>query len=313
MQNVLRHCNSIGSKEGIIYFCDVLCANKNIAINELRDICALNNEIRLNFEASVAFFDYLDLIQVEHYSNTINAFELHKLLANSDKETALCECCLNKCLSSKKIDVNTIRFDANAKKYYMSKYSFGVSDAVFRNYLIAFNALNEEGSRLYINDYYSSIFSTVRKRINREITLEQLKEKLQREEEQGALAESYVLQLEKHKLKNKVLISQIKQISVLDVTAGYDIASFLDDNSTEYDLFIEVKSYVGNLHFYWSANEIEVAKILKEKYVIALVDIDRINQDTYRPIYIVDPQKVITEDSTWIMNASSYLVTRCDD
>jgi len=47
------------------------------------------------------------------------------------------------------------------------------------------------------------------------------------------------------------------------VNAGYDIQSFNDNKSIIIDKFIEVKSYEGTPYFYWSKNEVEVAKLKK--------------------------------------------------
>lgn len=81
------------------------------------------------------------------------------------------------------------------------------------------------------------------------------------QELQGERAEQFVLSYEAKRLEGHPTLSKIKQISVIDVTAGYDILSYNGVDSEKLDRFIEVKSYLGSPHFYWSQNEIEKARL----------------------------------------------------
>ena len=100
----------------------------------------------------------------------------------------------------------------------------------------------------------------------------------------------------------------MKQISVIDVSAGFDILSYEDETSTAYDKFIEVKSFYGNMHFYWSENEIETAKLYEGRYYIYLIDASRVNVPEYEPIIIKNPAMAILASESWIMSPTSYLV-----
>jgi hypothetical protein len=70
---------------------------------------------------------------------------------------------------------------------------------------------------------------------------------------------------------------QVWQFSHIDVSAGYDIASLKDQGSSIIDKFIEVKSYSGSPYFYWSKNEIEVAKQERDNYFLYLINRDEIS------------------------------------
>lgn len=83
--------------------------------------------------------------------------------------------------------------------------------------------------------------------------------------ERGKYAEVFVLNYEIKKLKKTGLFPY--RISLDDVGKGYDIESY-DLNRNK--IFIEVKS-ISNNRFYWSENEIETSKKLKEKYFIYCV------------------------------------------
>lgn len=56
--------------------------------------------------------------------------------------------------------------------------------------------------------------------------------------------------------------------------AGYDILSFNSATSLSYDRFIEVKSFHGKPHFYWSSNEKNTSELWGDKYYLYLVDLD---------------------------------------
>ena len=92
------------------------------------------------------------------------------------------------------------------------------------------------------------------------------------------------------------------------MAAGYDIVSYDSDEAVEYDRFIEVKSYVGSPHFYWSNNEIETAKLYGNKYYIYLVDASKMIDEKYVPDIICNPAEEIIESAKWIVNPISFIV-----
>ena len=66
----------------------------------------------------------------------------------------------------------------------------------------------------------------------------------------------FVLCFEKVRIGHP-LCENIKRISEIDVSAGYDIVSFNSSQSQKLDRFIEVKA-ISNNGFYWSKNEFEI-------------------------------------------------------
>ena len=107
----------------------------------------------------------------------------------------------------------------------------------------------------------------------------------------GELAEDFVLKSETKKLKN--INKYPKQISHVDVAAGYDIVSY--DKSGE-EIYIEVKGFQKNYSFHWSENEISVSKNLSDKYYIYCV---RFENNTPFEIFkkIQNPYEKIIERS----------------
>lgn len=81
----------------------------------------------------------------------------------------------------------------------------------------------------------------------------------------GELAEKFVMEFERDKLKGYSFFP-IRQ-SIDDVGLGYDILSYDTDGN---EMFIEVKS-IKNDSFFWSENEIATSKEYKNDYYIYLV------------------------------------------
>ena len=62
--------------------------------------------------------------------------------------------------------------------------------------------------------------------------------------------------------------------------------------------------------FFWSENEVDVAKIKAEKYILGLVDYSRINDPEYHPEYIRNPYKAVFEGNEWLVNSASYRIQK---
>jgi len=312
MQEDLRRSNTIGDSRGIMYFAGTVLKSDIILRDSARQICSFVDGIRINFNGAVAFFEYLGFIEVSADSlrPTEEGKKLYSLICDGFDE-ALCEACLNKVTADGVIDISALRFDAVKGKYCIQRHGFPIASAVFRNVLIQLNALLElrDGSgSLEISEHYETIFTKVQKKVKRKMSLDALKKQLELQELQGEAAEEYVVGYEKARLLITVLADKIKRISGIDVSAGYDIVSFEDNTSVQYDRFIEVKSFVGQPHFYWSKNEIEVATLYGDKYYLYLIDTEKAAEVGYTPTIIRNPAKAVIESDGWLMQPTSYLV-----
>jgi len=135
-------------------------------------------------------------------------------------------------------------------------------------------------------------------------SLEAFEEYLKEKKEVGDIAEQTVLDYESERLTAlgcEVEARCIRPISSLRVNAGYDIESF--DNASpgmNFNRFIEVKgAKSSSIHFFWSQNEMTVAKKLGKRYWIYFqggIDVKRkiINND---PIIFQDPLNTILKDA----------------
>jgi hypothetical protein len=313
MQEELRRSNTIGDSKGILYFASTVLKNGEIKRDSARQICSFINDVRINFNSAVAFFEYLGFINASAnlLTPTEDGKKLYSLLGDGGFEEALCEACLNKVTTDEIIDINALCFDVVKGKYYIKRHGFPIAAAVFRNVLIQLNALSElrDGSgSLELSERYEGIFAKVQKKAQRRLSLDALKKQLEQQENQGEAAEKYVVEYEKARLVSTVLAKKVKRISDIDVSAGYDVVSFETDTSIEYDRFIEVKSFVGQPHFYWSKNEIEVATIYGDKYYLYLINAGKITEYEYVPTIIRNPVKTVIESDGWLMQPTSYLV-----
>ena len=127
---------------------------------------------------------------------------------------------------------------------------------------------------LYCENSIDSI-SKLRNNVT-ELSEEELDEKIAENKEIGKKGEEKVLEIEKERLRKEGRIDlamTIKQVSVTNAYAGYDIKSYKDKNSklNEYDKLIEVKTTRSSSpRFFWSSNEVKVAESEGERYWIYL-------------------------------------------
>jgi len=94
----------------------------------------------------------------------------------------------------------------------------------------------------------------------------------------GEKAEELVLELEKERLREYPhLLPHIERISLIDVSAGYDIRSFyvgLDSATEPQEIGIEVKAVSAqDRKFFWTRNEIQIAGKMGQKYFLYLVPV----------------------------------------
>lgn len=315
MHEELRRSNSIGDLQGIRYFANIVLKDECIKQSSAQQLCSFANDMRLNFSAAVHFFNYLGYVDI--HEDIIMPTELGRYLLQlqeNEFDNHLSHTCLKKIIEQNIFNLDAIHFDVFTESFYVLRHAFPFSAAVFRNVLIQLNALSESGgSVLAISPALVSLFKSEKQEWKTKLTLEKLKLQLEQQAEQGALAEAYVFNFEKARLSSSGLATKIQIISDIDVTAGYDIVSFENITSVQYDRFIEVKSYCGKPHFYWSKNEISTAELYGERYYLYLVDAEAINHSGYLPTIIKNPAKTVLETGNWLIQANSYLVLPIND
>lgn len=309
MHNELKRSNNIGDLEGIKFFATtVLC--KQTTVSSLQLACSYSIEKSIRFTPALRLFEYLELISLDGVD--IKSTSLGQgLLESIDTDFCflLSEICLKKMFSEEFISINSVHFDVISGVYFMDNSAFSLQLGVFRNILLILGGLTcAEHHHLIISPRLYGFFEIHLEEARKKMSLENLKKQIEKQELQGELAEQFVLNFERNRLCLGKNAQKVRQISHFDVSAGYDIASFSHTTSQIYDKFIEVKSYSGSPHFYWSKNEMEIASLLREKYCIYLVDINALHDKNYTPFELNDPMNTVKNSDSWIFEPTSYYI-----
>ena len=199
------------------------------------------------------------------------------------------------------------------KLIIVNKNVFSLKHSNYKQLLIDFEVLLIH-SDIHIQGYvlnkkYKSFFEKLYTIVNtnrRNISVEEFKQSLERNERYGMEAEEFVFNFE---LKRLNQVKEIEWISRYIVNAGYDIASYNHENDSNHNRFIEVKSYSGgNLSFYWSKNELKESKRRLSNYWIYLVDRTKILEEDYEPIMINNPFYKIFQNENWSKSIENYKI-----
>jgi len=174
--------------------------------------------------------------------------------------------------------INKDRILYNASELEKIKYS----DT--RNILLelGFITTSENNRTYFINSDYTDLY--YKQISHRILTPEALKKKQAENDSIGLAAEKAVIEFEIKRLTNISLQrNEIEHTSQANVLAGYDIKSFednLDSNSKRIYRYIEVKAVsIEDYKYYWSINEIKIAKVLAEEYYLYLLPV--VSNDTF--------------------------------
>lgn len=167
----------------------------------------------------------------------------------------------------------------------------------------------------YINPDFSNLF--VKQFSKRKLSPDSLKKKQAEIESLGLIAEKAVIDYELKRLTNIcILPSEIEHTSQVNVLAGYDIKSFenyLDNNSKRIDRYVEVKAVsVEDYKFYWSRNEMEIAKVFGETYYLYLLPVILNNTFDFDKMIIKrNPFKTVySNEQEWLKQEESISFTK---
>lgn len=205
------------------------------------------------------------------------------------------------------ISSDCITYNSQKDKFILSRNGIRYKHAAYRNLLLSFGILSKSNNGNYFFEKMIDSVIKITSTKNQKKTEEDLLKELKRKRQEGLAGELFVIEFERKRLYGHTNIDKIKQISTIDVTAGYDIISYEDISSTSLDRYIEVKTYKGKPHFHWSSNEIKISKIRSEHYYLYLVDYEKIKNSTYKPIIIQDPSSYFINNDEWICSPESFL------
>ena len=310
MLNVeINRYNNFGSKEGL-FFVYRHIKEGILSVTSLRQFVVRNpGHVDVELNAAILLFTFLDVLDYD--------IELDKIvLKNKDLSSFDCFVSflemkiIDFALRENIINLETVSYDAPKDRFYIYKKCIQMKFACFRNLLLTLNVLENRTSNTYYvsPSFVKFIQPHVKKK--KVISQEELLAQLNRQMEQGEAGESFVLEYEKKRLQGHHNIEAIKQVSVIDASAGYDIASFNDLDSKKLDRFIEVKTYSGKLNFHWSSNEMDIAKLKSKHYFIYLVSFEDIGKDGYVPLIIQDPISYFKSHTEWQFSIDGVTVSK---
>jgi hypothetical protein len=173
--------------------------------------------------------------------------------------------------------------------------------------------INEDKLIIKVDKKYSGLVYELI--ADRKVLSEQQLEKILLENRKlGVQAENAVVEFEKKRLKKLGKSFQaefVKRISPFNTAAGYDIESF-DGTSDDIfpNRFIEVKAtQQDEIRFYWSSNEMKVAKKKKNSYWIYMMkEFNEASPADTIPIMIQNPEHQIRKSDYLTIEGHTFLI-----
>ncbi|MFZ5353024.1 MAG: DUF3883 domain-containing protein [Bacillota bacterium] len=319
MLNELTKYNEIGRQKEIICFIKSILKGQQTSFRDIELLCIHGiGNISPKPDVLLVFFDFIGIIDIENTGKLValneKGLQLQNCGSNDQIIEKIIEYTIDKAFNEGILSENHFRFEDTNHSFVFKPEKMSLLYSAIRNLLIEceFLILRDTGYKniLEVNVKYEYLLTRNVSTRKRQISLEQLKEQLVRNEEIGEKAERYVLDYEAKRLFPNANAEKVKQISHIDVSAGYDIVSFNNDQSEVYDRYIEVKAIGSNCGFYWSKNEIQVAKLKGETYYLYLVDISKVDSYEYEPCIICDPANRLVGSDEWLFEAQSYYIRK---
>jgi hypothetical protein len=208
-----------------------------------------------------------------------------------------------------------ISYDVIYNKIQITNSAFKFKYANFKQLLIDFSFITPHPDKHFkkyiIEGKYKKLFDKhILPSIKKEMfSIDELRKQIEINNIYGEEAELFVLEFEKRRLFGHKRINKIEKISDYHVNAGYDIVSFDTTESEILNRCIEVKSFSGNKSFFWSRNEIDVAKLKENEYFLYLIDRSKMNNENYIPTIIQNPYKTVLNNDNWKKRIEKYFIT----
>tara|TARA_R110002051_G_scaffold78936_1_gene142570 strand:+ start:6013 stop:6984 length:972 start_codon:yes stop_codon:yes gene_type:complete len=240
--------------------------------------------------------DFLN--SVNQVSDKFIEYLFHKLKSDEDFHKIFCS--------------EYLSYDIIYKSLQISNSAFGLKFSNFKQLLIDFGAIKThptvEMNSYIINSRYKKIFDkTVLPEIKkRKIGIDAFRKAMELQQIYGEEAEKFVVEFENKRLDFRKEIDWVAQYIVNE---GYDVASYDNFDDKLQNRFIEVKSYDGDIpYFFWSRNEYNVAKRKKEQYWVYLVNRKKMKDEAYVPMKIQNPYLNILKNDSWNKEVDKYII-----
>lgn len=161
-------------------------------------------------------------------------------------------------------------------------------------------ALEEVGVELYV----------WAKNLQRPVSRKKFEADVKQKEELGSAAELAVLEYEKNRVGVQ-WVSKVEHVSARLPFACYDIKSLTLHDGKAAPRYIEVKAVAADSRqFYWTASEVEAARLLREKYFLYLLPVTSGGFDLERISIIEDPFISVYQNSEGWLLEENVIVCR---
>jgi hypothetical protein len=174
-----------------------------------------------------------------------------------------------------------------------------------RNLLLDLEFLEQDSNkpRYWISSQHFATF--VAAKSNSPTSPLELQAVLRAREKLGRDAELAVLKFEATRLRNHPgLVKRIRHVAAENVGAGYDILSFTESETKSdfSDRLIEVKAVSPiDFKFYWSRNEIEIARVHGPNYFLYLIPVSKNGFDLHKLKVIQNPfKRIYSAKKSWL-------------
>ena len=278
-----------------------------VSINSLTQLRSHHTgKLCLNILPTLLLFDAMGFISVE--GDNIEVGSSFKIYHDEESfVTTFSDILVDYLLEEDVISLESLKYNSQEDCFILARNGIKYKHASYRNLLLSLGILTKREDGAFVFEKKLDTIIEIAPSKNKQKSEERLLQELEQQRLEGLAGELFVIKYEQNRLQGHPLIDKIKQISVIDVAAGYDIISYDDISSVRLNRFIEVKTYKGKPHFHWSANEIRTSKIRADHYFLYLVDYEKISEYGYEPIIIQDPSAYFVDNEDWNITPDSYL------
>lgn len=293
------------------HVCTLLDIVDSVQLNNSPYIRKLFTESAEGFDEVVSFLVKLGAIQSNNQTIHMRA---NSLASNSDfRRSEIIRMLLSK---RNRYRTEVFRFInqfslIDGEIMYLPSDQSRSSESGVRNFLIEIGVVMHvmETQKYVLMPEYVNLFASARNNAN--YTPPKLLENfLEARNDIGLEAEKQIVEYERVRIGSSYA-ENVDHVSIRNCAAGYDISSVsIEHENHVVPRFIEVKTVSPTTYqFYWSKNEVAVARELSQFYYLYLLPCRRDgNFDLDQLMIISDPYNaVILEDSDWITESDALI------
>ena len=280
---------------------DVLVASKATSVGHLQRVYCESAEC---FTETVAFLSRLGVVKESSGDLQLQS-DWRRLSKDQRRTVVLSEVMRVRNRYRSEILRFLERFEiVDSDVVYFSSAQGRSKESAVRNFLIEIGVVRHLiGKPKYVlKPEHVSLYASARDKTNF-YSPSSLARNLAAKSDIGLAAEEEILTYEQNRIRPS-LHDRIRHVSLKNVAAGYDIRSVTVCNDDQIvPRFIEVKAVSSRTYrFYWSRNEVSVARSLGHWYYLYLLPVDRNGRFDLRGLNIIaDPySQLLANEAEWI-------------